>query len=140
MSVKAPVTPVWMTESGNLLCKLYQRVKELLFPRRCPVCDEAVPWKEGLICRECIPRIRYVGGHYCMKCGKPLEKQETEFCQDCTVRRHVFDRGRSVFLYPSIAGSSIVLNMGDGGSMPDFMRRRSGDSWGMQSTTGSRML
>lgn len=132
MSVKAPVTPAWMTESGNLLCKLYQKVKELLFPRRCPVCDEVVPWKEGLICRECIPRIRYVVGHYCMKCGKPLEKQETEFCQDCTVRSHVFDRGRSVFLYPSIAGSIYRFKYGGRREYAGFyaqeIRRQLGDA------------
>lgn len=132
MSVRVPVIPVWMTESGNLLCKLLQRGKDLLFPRRCPVCDEVVPWKEGLICSGCRPKIRYVGEHYCMKCGKPLEKQETEFCGDCSARSHVFDRGRSVFLYPSVAGSIYRFKYGGRREYAGFyaaeIRRQLGES------------
>lgn len=67
-----------------------------------------------------------------MKCGKPLEKQETEFCQDCTVRSHAFDRGRSVFLYPSIAGSIYRFKYGGRREYAGFyaqeIRRQLGDA------------
>ena len=110
MSVRVPVIPVWMTESGNLLCKLQQRGKDLLFPRRCPVCDEVVPWKEGLICSGCRPKIRYVGEHYCMKCGKPLEKQETEFCGDCSIYRFKYGGRRE---YAGFYAAEIRRQLGE---------------------------
>lgn len=108
MSVKAPVTPAWMPASGSLSYKIgkgYGRFLDVLFPRRCPLCDEVVPWEEGRVCQACRPKIQYVGEHYCMKCGKPLESQEVEFCPDCRKRTHAYDRGRAVFLYPAVARS-----------------------------------
>lgn len=80
-------------------------IKELLFPRRCPICDNiAVPWGV-LCCKRCLEHIRYIGEHYCMKCGKGLTKQEQEFCSDCRKRRHYFERGRSLYTYESAAGA-----------------------------------
>ncbi len=29
-----------------------------------------------------------------MKCGKPVETMEQEYCQDCTKQKHIFDQGR----------------------------------------------
>ena len=35
-----------------------------------------------------------------MKCGKPLKKTDTQqFCYDCTVKRHFYERGVAVFAY-----------------------------------------
>ena len=40
-----------------------------------------------------------------MKCGKELESEETEYCGDCMRHRHLFDRGRAVFVYKSVSDS-----------------------------------
>ena len=84
---------------------MQQIFTEILFPRRCPVCDDIVkPWGE-LCCPECKKRLEYLGGNYCMKCGKGLLRQETEFCQDCRKYKHKFIRGRSLYRYESVAGA-----------------------------------
>ncbi len=78
---------------------------ELLFPRRCPVCDGiVVPWGD-LCCRKCLQKLKYLGTDYCMKCGKGLNKREQEYCSDCQKYSHVFERGRSLYRYESVAGS-----------------------------------
>ncbi len=77
----------------------------LLYPRRCPVCDGIVTGKEGLIHDSCTKKIRFAGKTTCMKCGKPLENSEEEYCSDCKRTKHAFDRGFSVFRYRSISGS-----------------------------------
>lgn len=84
-------------------------LKEVLFPRRCPVCDKiVVPWG-NLCCDRCQGRLEYIGAHYCMKCGKGLSKEEREFCRDCESRRHYFYRGRSLYRYESVAGALFRL-------------------------------
>ena len=30
-----------------------EKIVQLFYPRRCPVCDDAVPMKEGLACEAC---------------------------------------------------------------------------------------
>lgn len=80
-------------------------ITELLFPRRCPVCDDiVVPWG-ALCCNKCTGRFRYLGADYCMKCGKGLSGPEKEFCGDCRRHPHKFDRGRSLYRYESVAGA-----------------------------------
>ncbi len=77
----------------------------LFFPRRCPVCDDVIKISEGLICRNCVPGIKYITGPVCMKCGKMLPAEGAEYCHDCSVRHHNYDRGMALYDYKSIADS-----------------------------------
>lgn len=87
----------------------------LLYPPRCPVCDEALPFglEAGMsfsatvsgVCPACRARLRTVGEHYCIKCGKPLHEEQIMRCHDCTVQAHSFTRGRSLFYYEDIRES-----------------------------------
>ncbi len=78
---------------------------DLLYPRRCPVCDRPVMPFGSLICAACAKKPVYIKAPYCMKCGKELAEEETEYCGDCMRRRHLFDRGRALFAYKSISDS-----------------------------------
>lgn len=77
---------------------------DLLFPRRCPICDRAVSPFGSLVCEDCRRKPVYIKAPYCMKCGKQLS-EEAEYCADCTNRRHLYDAGRAVFAYRSISDS-----------------------------------
>ena len=33
-----------------------------------------------------------------MKCGKPVETMEQEYCQDCAKQKHIFDQGRGLWI------------------------------------------
>lgn len=74
---------------------------ELLFPRRCPVCDE--PVKAGyLICKECKGELRYLKEPLCYRCGKQLREQEQEYCYDCARNRHQYVQGMALYDYPTV--------------------------------------
>ena len=95
--------------------KELRRALDFVYPRRCPVCDGIIPVLElrdgrlrtgGDIHRNCSPRIKYVRGNTCAKCGKPLAgDRNREYCDDCSRVSHLFDGGMSVFRYRSVAGS-----------------------------------
>lgn len=78
---------------------------DLLYPARCPVCDEVLPYAADGICAPCRARIRTVRDAYCVKCGKPLQEGQTVYCHDCKERAHSFTRGRSVFFYEDVRES-----------------------------------
>ncbi|WP_026526734.1 ComF family protein [Butyrivibrio sp. VCD2006] len=82
-----------------------ERIVSILYPRRCPVCDDIVKHNEGLIHAECKRVIKPAGRVICMKCGKPLTDPDEEYCHDCASMRHYFDRGVGVFRYRSVSGS-----------------------------------
>lgn len=42
-----------------------------------------------------------------MKCGKPVEFQEIEYCYDCSRRKHVYDKGIGLFSYSDELKKSI---------------------------------
>ena len=48
-----------------------------------------------------------IGEPYCMKCGKGLEAEEAEYCRDCLRHPHVFERGRSLFVYDGAVKGSM---------------------------------
>lgn len=56
----------------------------------------------------CRQRLAYVREPACKKCGKPLEKEETEYCADCARRKHAYARGRAVFPYDRLMRASIA--------------------------------
>lgn len=83
--------------------KIRERILDLLFPRRCPVCDKPVKPFGKLICETCRHEPVYIRGPKCMKCGKALNREETEYCGDCRKIRHEYDTGRAVFSYGSVS-------------------------------------
>ena len=64
---------------------------DLVFPRRCPICDEVMPYGAKGICgkHELLP---YVTEPTCMKCGKSLDDEELEYCADCRTHIRSFER------------------------------------------------
>ena len=75
------------------------RIIELVYPRRCPVCDEPVPVTDNLICEECRSKLRYIEGARCRKCGKRLVDETKIYCGDCERRVHIFDYGYALYSY-----------------------------------------
>lgn len=80
-------------------------VCELVYPRRCPVCDRPVKPAGSLICPECETMLVRVQEPVCRRCGKPLSPGRAHFCRDCSTVPHMYDRGYAVFTYRSAAGS-----------------------------------
>lgn len=83
----------------------YGMILDLIYPRRCPVCDKAVKPFGSLICEECMKKIKYVRAPYCQKCGKELKDKRAFFCHDCAHKEHKYDRGMALFHYPSVSDS-----------------------------------
>ena len=78
--------------------------EDLIFPRRCPVCDRPVRPFGALICTDCEQLLRRVGGPVCRRCGKPVKNSAAGLCMDCRTLPHLYDRGCAVFTYHSAAG------------------------------------
>lgn len=77
-------------------------IMELLFPRRCPVCDRPVRKFRAYICPKCKDELKYVSENSCLKCGKQLSDENAVYCRDCRVLSHSYDKGYTVFDYKSI--------------------------------------
>ncbi len=85
--------------------KYIGKLVDLLYPPRCPVCDEPVPVGEGKICRACRKKIRYVKEPSCRKCGRQLEDMAQVFCARCQSEPHAFDSGIALYDYQSMRKS-----------------------------------
>lgn len=88
--------------------QVFARLLNLIYPRRCPICDGLTGSHKILACASCRQRLAYVREPACKKCGKPLEKEETEYCADCARRKHAYARGRAVFPYDRLMRASIA--------------------------------
>lgn len=71
---------------------------DLIYPRRCPVCQNIVPG-QNLICPECQKKLPYVTEPRCMKCGKPVDTMEQEYCEDCQRIEKHYRKGYPLFMY-----------------------------------------
>ncbi|MBP5553774.1 MAG: ComF family protein [Lachnospiraceae bacterium] len=76
------------------------RAIDLIYPVRCPVCDDAAPRGET-ICLSCMKSLKALKYPWCEKCGKKLNSG-TGICGDCQKTKHRFERCRSVFEYPCV--------------------------------------
>ena len=85
--------------------KILWWMRELFFPRRCPVCDKPVRPAGCLICAACKHKLKYVSEIHCLKCGKPLVDETEEYCRDCRKKKHKFVQGKSLYEYKSAAGT-----------------------------------
>lgn len=79
---------------------------KLLWPEICPFCGKVSA--EG-ICTVCEHKLkkRVITQPVCMKCGKPVRRNEQEYCRDCTGTTHHYDRGRALWLHKTPVNHSI---------------------------------
>lgn len=85
--------------------KIKESLLNLLYPRRCVVCDEIVGRRGEPVCRKCSGKIIYIKDPFCMKCGKQLKKREQEYCDDCQKKKHEYIQGTALYDYGSMADS-----------------------------------
>lgn len=111
--------------------KVKELLFDLLFPKRCPICDEIIGFGKGYICKSCRESIHFIGKDFCMKCGKPLEGEE-EYCFDCKSRRHSYHRGAAVFEYHSIAPAIYRFKYGGRQEYAEFFGRCMAERLGEQ--------
>lgn len=76
----------------------------ILFPEKCPICGALLTGSRDTVCRDCKRHLPVVKEPYCMRCGKPIDSSEREFCQDCrdkSIRRKEDDLkcGTAVWVY-----------------------------------------
>lgn len=74
------------------------RILDIIYPRRCPMCDGILLPEEPWICEKCVEKLHPITENRCVICGKPVPEQE-ERCRDCQKREHYFDRARAPYGY-----------------------------------------
>lgn len=84
---------------------------EIVYPSRCPLCQEILSrqWKNKklLACKNCVEKLPLIVSPRCMKCGKQLESDLREYCQDCEKKNHIFERNIAVAAYSDELRESI---------------------------------
>ena len=79
---------------------MFEKILDLLFPRRCILCDEILRYGESGIHKKCMPMLFPVEEPVCMHCGRPVMSERVEYCFDCS--RHkgaTFVQGKSLYVY-----------------------------------------
>ncbi len=102
---------------------------QLLFPRRCPVCDHIVQPTGEKICTECLGRLKLLTPPWCMKCGKKLAG-EGEYCADCRRKEHHFLRGRALYEYEGAALSVYRFKYGGRREYAEFFGEQAAEFLG----------
>lgn len=90
--------------------KVLDEVVNALLPPACPMCGRPAPFIMGRrtdICPECMNVIDYVSEPVCLKCGKPVQDDETEYCMDCSRKTHIYDQACAVYEYSKSVKNSI---------------------------------
>lgn len=91
----------------KIIKKFTDYILNIVYPRKCPVCQRILNNQKALVCQECAGRLRPLTKNYCMKCGKPVP-EEAEYCGECGRRSRSFTRGRSVYPYNEQMQRSIL--------------------------------
>lgn len=80
---------------------------DLIYPERCPVCGDVRAFGKNGICENCNTKLPWVEMPVCLKCGKMIESDEREYCDDCTRIPKSFERCYPAFNYEGNIKDSI---------------------------------
>lgn len=87
---------------------MFHTILDIIYPVRCPLCGDIVIPKGDEICPSCREKLPYITEPRCMKCSKPIEQEEKEFCSDCERKDYQFDKGYAVWTYDEVMRSSMA--------------------------------
>lgn len=87
---------------------LKESILDLLYPLRCPICDEIIvqesifPGSSRIkIHEKCMKKIQTINEPMCIKCGHQLLEEGEEYCSDCKKSPHNYEQGKALFVYKS---------------------------------------
>ena len=95
----------------NGLSGVLSGLAAILFPERCPVCEEVLAPGKKEVCPKCRKLLHPAKGDICIVCGAPMleprgafsyrKVPETGLCRDCERRqgKHAFIANRSLYYY-----------------------------------------
>ena len=109
---------------GLKIKKITDILLDLLFPRRCAVCDNITDRFGSGVCRACQGKIVYIKTPFCMKCGKQLQGEEEELCLDCRRKKHEYIQGTALYDYGSMADSLFRFKYGGRQEYAEFYGRQ----------------
>ena len=109
---------------------MLQKLTNAFFPAVCPICGK-IPDGGRKICGECRKDIVVIGNPKCVKCGKPLMSEERLYCNDCSRKKHFFEKGASVFEYSGVFRESLYrFKYGNAREYADFYGSVAADIYG----------
>ncbi len=83
-------------------------ILDIIYPARCPICEEIVLPKGMRVCSACKEKLKYIIEPRCFRCSKPIEQEEEEYCRDCQRGPHHFDQGYAVWIYDEAMKRSVA--------------------------------
>lgn len=84
-----------------------EEVLNLIYPRRCPICEQVLAPKDKYVHRDCREQLTFLQQPRCMRCGKPVETKEQEYCFDCSSKTFHYRRGYPCIKYDKKMSKSI---------------------------------
>ena len=75
---------------------------DLLFPKKCIVCDEIFEFKnrDRCLCDDCKNLFEIINSRRCKKCSRPIDSGN--FCNLCSSKNNIFDLNYAFFVYDGI--------------------------------------
>lgn len=89
------------------MTKIHSEILSILFPRRCPVCEEIVSPRGALICPDCERKLHFLTEPTCQICGREILADDEELCESCKRHRFLFKRSIALVGYDDVAARSI---------------------------------
>lgn len=80
----------------------------VIYPKRCVICDKVLKQKEEKICKECKGKVTVITEPVCKHCGKPIWSYEEEYCHDCSKSSFFTKRGFAIWVYDKHMKNSIA--------------------------------
>lgn len=87
---------------------MLDHIIDIIYPMRCPVCEDIPRPKESMICTSCVGKLTYIIEPKCKKCGKSIEYDEVEYCSDCTRKKYSYIHGCALWEYDEVIRNSIA--------------------------------
>lgn len=81
---------------------------DILYPRRCALCDRVVRSEEFPLCKRCRPETKLIKEPRCFICGKGLTAEADEYCTDCTGKTHIYEQGISALANSGAVKASMM--------------------------------
>lgn len=71
---------------------IFDKIEKFIFPNRCIICDEVLPYGEKLsdrfLCDNCRGQLEYIKEPTCKKCGAMISDNEDKYCMRCNEDFH----------------------------------------------------